>query len=188
MKHISYYLVNWGLPVYPIYRWGPVYRNNRFEGLLRDTDLSTLQTKELKDYDTVIKIKKAIEDQSDEDHSVILHHLSSENAANIRRSKSMRCTANILCTLALAAVSPVACACGPYTPDKAGEEEQIRTDTSIYSEADFGGCLVSFIMTLKAQDLIDYKHCLNDNSKLVAYLRDGGRNDYNRQPEGLDSG
>ena len=173
MKHISYYLVNWGLPVYPIYRRGLVYRNNRFEGLLRDT---------------VIKIKKAIEEQSDEDHSVILYHLSSENAANIRRSKSMRCTANIPCALALAAVSPVACACGPYTPDKAGEKERMHTDTSIYSEADFGGCLVSFSTTLKAQDLIDYKHCLNDNSKLVAYLRDGGRNDYNLQPEGLDSG
>ena len=92
---------------YPIYRWGLVYRNDHFEGLLRDTDLSSLQTKPLKDgryrvmqdgyvggkkvmkgdiiriensdYSTVMKVKNAIEELMDEEHSTILYHLSSEN-------------------------------------------------------------------------------------------------------------
>ena len=57
------------------------------------------------------------------------------------------------------------------------EKKQMRTSRKEHNEIDFGGNLVRFIMTLKPQDLIDYKHCLNDKSKLVAYLRDGGRND-----------
>ena len=57
------------------------------------------------------------------------------------------------------------------------EKERIRTSREEFNEIDFGGNLVRFIMTLKPQDLIDYKHCLNDSSKLVAYLRDSGRND-----------
>ena len=59
----------------------------------------------------------------------------------------------------------------------AQEKEQMRTSRKERNRIDFGGNLVRFIMTLKPQDLIDYKHCLNDSSELVTYLRDGGRND-----------
>ena len=59
----------------------------------------------------------------------------------------------------------------------AQEKERIRTSREEFNEIDFGGNLVRFIMTLKPQDIIDYKHCLNDPSKLVTYLRDGSRND-----------
>ena len=59
----------------------------------------------------------------------------------------------------------------------AQERVQMRTSRKERNEVDFNGNFVRFIMTLKPQDLIDYKHCLNDSSKLVTYLRNGGRND-----------
>ena len=92
---------------YPMFRWGLVYRNGQFKGLLRDTDLSSLQTKELNkgrykvlqdgyisgkkvmqgdiirlensDYETIAKVKNAIEKMVNGNHSNILYHLSSEN-------------------------------------------------------------------------------------------------------------
>lgn len=92
---------------YPIYRWGLVYRNDHFEGLLQDTDISSLQTKKLKDgrnkvlqdgyisgkkvlrgdviriensdYETIAKVKEAIEEIVVSEHSTILYHLSSDN-------------------------------------------------------------------------------------------------------------
>lgn len=95
---------------YPIYRWGLVYRNGSFKGLLHDTDLSRLQTEKLKDgrykvvregyingkkmmagdiiriensdYETVSKVKGAIEEIIGKEHSTILYHLSSENIRN----------------------------------------------------------------------------------------------------------
>ena len=100
---------------YPIYRWGLVYRNDMFEGLLRDTDLSSLQTKELKggrykvlqdgyvggkkvmkgdiiriensDYNTVMKVKNAIEKIVEGEHSTILYHLSSENITRYKEGE-----------------------------------------------------------------------------------------------------
>ena len=92
---------------YPMYRWGLVYHNDQFQGLLRDTDLSSLQTQELKDgrykvlqdgyiggkkimkddiiriensdYETLVKVKSAIDGITEKDHSTILYHLASEN-------------------------------------------------------------------------------------------------------------
>ena len=100
---------------YPVYRWGLVYRNGQFEGLLRDTDLSSLQTKKRKDgryrvlqdgyiggkkvmqddvirvensdYNTVMKVKNAIEQRVDGDYGTILYHLSSENITNYREEE-----------------------------------------------------------------------------------------------------
>ena len=57
------------------------------------------------------------------------------------------------------------------------EKEQMRFGQKDFNKVDFSGNLVRFIMTLKPQDLKDYKHCLKDSSRLVTYLRDGGRND-----------
>ena len=59
----------------------------------------------------------------------------------------------------------------------AQEKKKMRTSRKDRNEMDFSGCLVDFIMMLKPQELIDYKHCLKDSSRLVTYLRDGGRND-----------
>ena len=72
--------------------------------------------------------------------------------------------------------------CGPYDYQEerllsAQERVQMRTSRKEHNRVDFNGNFVRFIMTLKPQDLIDYKHCLNDSSKLVTYLREGGRND-----------
>ena len=72
--------------------------------------------------------------------------------------------------------------CGPYdyTEERlltAQEKEQMRTSRKEHNSVDFNGNFVRYIMTLKPQDLIDYKHCLNDSSELVTYLRAGGRND-----------
>lgn len=92
---------------YPMYSWGLLYHDFHFEGLLRDTDISSLQTKGLdgnryqvlqdgfiggkkvcagdviriedSDYATVIKVKRAIEEIVGENQSIILYHLSSEN-------------------------------------------------------------------------------------------------------------
>ena len=100
---------------YPIYRWGLVYRNDHFEGLLRDTDMSSLQTKELKsgrymvlqdgyiggkkvmkydiiriensDYETITTVKKAIDKIVSKDHSNILYHLSSENIERYKKDE-----------------------------------------------------------------------------------------------------
>ena len=100
---------------YPIYRWGLVYRNDQFEGLLRDTDLSSLQTEELSDgryrvlqdgyiggkkvmqddviriensdYNTVMKVKHAIERQVDGDHATILYHLSTDNITRYKEEE-----------------------------------------------------------------------------------------------------
>lgn len=50
---------------------------------------------------------------------------------------------------------------------------QSRDERSI----DFNGIVYEFMMTRRAHELINYKHFLNSNSKLIAYLRDEGRND-----------
>ena len=72
--------------------------------------------------------------------------------------------------------------CGPYDYIEerlltAQEKQQMRTSRKEHNRVDFNGNFVRYIMTLKPQDLIDYKLCLNDSSKLVTCLREGGRND-----------
>ena len=72
--------------------------------------------------------------------------------------------------------------CGPYDYIEerlltAQEKEQMRTSRGEHNRVDFSGNFVRYTMTLKPQDLIDYKLCLNDSSKLVTHLREGGRND-----------
>lgn len=57
------------------------------------------------------------------------------------------------------------------------EKERMRASREDRNAVDFSGRLVEFMLTLRAQDIIDYKRSLNDDSKLVAYLRDNGRND-----------
>lgn len=59
----------------------------------------------------------------------------------------------------------------------AQDKEQMRKSRKERNIVDYNGRFFEFIMTLRAQDIIDYKHSLNGKSKLVAHLRDGGRND-----------
>lgn len=92
---------------YPIYQWGLLYHNGEFAGIVHNADRASLQTKELQDgrlemtqdayidgkkiakgdiirfensdYETVMKVKDAIEEIATWSHSTILYHLSSEN-------------------------------------------------------------------------------------------------------------
>ena len=100
---------------YPIYRWALVYRNDHFEGLLRDTDLASLQTEKRKDgryrvmqdgyiggkkvmkddiiriensdYNTVMKVKNAIEQRVDGNHATILYHLATDNITRYKEEE-----------------------------------------------------------------------------------------------------